>query len=87
MIVHCLFIIIKVVKYYNHKGLESIDGNKTLYVNKQISTDYKIESFEWINNGSKIVLWRRKYDCDYTGTIRNKDNWINECQIQVNHES
>ena len=61
-----------------------IVGNKILYINKQISIDYKIESIEWSQDGNQILLWWRKYD--YTGDNFEPlywSNWINECQIEV----
>ena len=50
---------------------------------EQISSKRKVESIEWIHNGSKILLWRKNYDCYYNGEPVDNGNLINECQIQV----
>ena len=62
-----------------------IDGNTIQYADKKISVDYKIASVKWIDNGSKVMIWWRKYDCDNHGKPLDRNNWINECQVQVSH--
>ena len=56
-------------------------GNNIYLINKQ-SIDYDIESIEWIDNGSKIMLWWRMYIA-YDRQPLDRNNWNNECQIQV----
>ena len=57
-----------------------IVGNNIHLINKQ-SIDYEIKYIEWIDNGSKIMLWCRMYIADDTGIPIY--NWNNECQIHV----
>ena len=59
-----------------------IVGNNIHLINKQ-SIDYAIEYIEWIDNGSKIMLWFRNYEYHFIGALRDNNNWNNECQIQV----
>ena len=57
--------------------------DKIFIVNKQISIDYDIKSMEWIDDGSKIMLWLRLHECDDSENPRDNNNWNNEYQIQV----
>ena len=58
-----------------------VDGNKLHDINtKDID---KIESIEWMDNDSKIMLWWKKYDYSSDYKPVDKKNWINECQVQV----
>ena len=59
-----------------------IVGNKIHLINKQ-SIDYEIKYIEWIDNGSKIMLWWTIYEYDINDNPRDRNNWRNECQIQV----
>ena len=59
-----------------------IVGNNFHLINKQ-SIDYDIEYIEWIDNGSKIMLWCRMYIAYKSGSPLDSNNWNNECKIHV----
>ncbi|EDV20606.1 uncharacterized protein TRIADDRAFT_60817 [Trichoplax adhaerens] len=62
--------------------LWKIQDNHIQCTGKEISFAFKVESYRWMQNGSKILLWGRKYYVDCMGRPE-KLNTILECQIQI----
>ncbi|EDV19575.1 uncharacterized protein TRIADDRAFT_61941 [Trichoplax adhaerens] len=73
----------------NRLGLRiwKIENDQILPTIKQISSKYQIESCRWIMapNRKQILLWYRKFDYNGDPKHRPKDrqNWINESQIEL----
>ena len=80
-----------VIKTFTIIKVWAINEDKISFINKlepehnniESNEWINIESIEWIDNGSKIMLWWTMYECDDNNKPRDRNNWSNECQMQV----